>query len=91
MPGVYQLSVDEAVKEARGAHGRRRARRAAVRAAGRRRTTSATAAYDPEGPVQSAVRALKREVPGPAGHHRRLPLRVHVARPLRHPRRRDDR
>ena len=34
MPGVFQLSVDEIVKEARGREGRRRARRAAVRAAG---------------------------------------------------------
>ena len=63
MPGVFQLSVDESVKEARGGEGRRRPRRAAVRPArqqGRRRRRRAD---DPEGPVQSAVRALKREVP----------------------------
>ena len=63
MPGVFNLSVDEAVKEA-----------AAARADGvpavllfglpDTKDESGTAAADPEGPVQSAVRALKREVPG---------------------------
>jgi porphobilinogen synthase len=62
MPGVHQLSVDEAVKEAR-----------ATREAGvpgvllfglpDRKDESGEAAYDPEGPVQSAVRAIKAEVP----------------------------
>ena len=63
MPGVFQLSVDELVKEA-----------AAARADGvpgvllfglpDSKDASGSAAADPEGPVQSAVRALKREVPG---------------------------
>jgi porphobilinogen synthase len=63
MPGVHQLSVDEAVKEAR-----------ATRSAGvpgvllfglpDEKNESGEAAYDPEGPVQSAVRAIKSEVPG---------------------------
>jgi porphobilinogen synthase len=62
MPGVFQLSVDEAVKEA-----------AAARAEGLpgvllfglpdAKDPTGSAAYDPEAPVQSAVRALKREVP----------------------------
>ena len=62
MPGVHQLSVDEAVKEAR-----------ATREAGvpgvllfglpDRKDESGEAAYDPEGPVQSAVRAIKADVP----------------------------
>ena len=62
MPGVYNLSVDEAVKEA-----------AAARADGIRgvllfglpdqKDDVGSAAYDPEAPVQSAVRAIKREVP----------------------------
>ena len=43
-----------------------------------------SAAYDPEAPVQAAVRAIKREVPGRARHHRRVPLRVHGSRALRH-------
>jgi porphobilinogen synthase len=62
MPGVFQLSVDEVVKEA-----------ASARADGipgvllfglpDAKDPSGSAAYDPEAPVQSAVRALKREVP----------------------------
>jgi porphobilinogen synthase len=61
MPGVFQLSVDEAVKET-----------AAARADGvpavllfglpEHKDSSGTAATDPEAPVQSAVRAIKREV-----------------------------
>ena len=62
MPGVFQLSVDEVVREA-----------AAARADGvpgvllfglpDDKDMVGSAAYDPEAPVQSAVRALKREVP----------------------------
>jgi porphobilinogen synthase len=62
MPGVYQMSVDEIVKEA-----------AAAKADGipgvllfglpDTKDSAGSAAYDPEAPVQSAVRALKREVP----------------------------
>ncbi|HXW07209.1 MAG TPA: porphobilinogen synthase [Vicinamibacterales bacterium] len=62
MPGVFQLSVDEAVREA-----------AAARAEGvpgvllfglpEEKDPIGSAAYDPEAPVQSAVRALKRQVP----------------------------
>jgi porphobilinogen synthase len=63
MPGVYQLSVDEAVREA-----------AAAKAEGvpgvllfglpDSKDDIGSAAWDPEAPVQTAVRALKREVPG---------------------------
>jgi porphobilinogen synthase len=63
MPGVFNLSVDEAVKEA-----------AAARADGvnsvilfgipDRKDDIGSLAYDPEAPVQSAIRAIKREVPG---------------------------
>jgi porphobilinogen synthase len=62
MPGVFNLSVDEAVTEAR-----------AARADGVRsvllfglpelKDDVGSTAYDPEAPVQSAIRALKREVP----------------------------
>jgi porphobilinogen synthase len=62
MPGVFNLSVDEAVKEA-----------AAAKADGvksvilfgipDRKDAIGSLAYDPEAPVQSAVRAIKREVP----------------------------
>ena len=61
MPGVFQLSVDEAVREA-----------AAAKADGvpgvllfglpESKDPTGTSAYDPEGPVQMAVRAMKREV-----------------------------
>src|SRR6186997_266549 len=63
MPGVFNLSVDEAVKEA-----------AAAQADGVKsvllfgipdhKDEIGSAAYDPEAPVQAAVRAIKREVPG---------------------------
>jgi porphobilinogen synthase len=61
MPGVYNLSVDEAVKET-----------AAAKADGvnsvllfglpDRKDDVGSMAYDPEAPVQSAIRAIKREV-----------------------------
>jgi porphobilinogen synthase len=63
MPGVYQMSVDEIVKEA-----------AAAKADGipavllfglpDQKDVTGSASYDPEAPVQMAVRALKKEVPG---------------------------
>jgi porphobilinogen synthase len=63
MPGVFQLSVDEAIKEAE-----------AARADGvpgvllfglpDSKDETGSLASDPEAPVQSAVRALKRELPG---------------------------
>ena len=63
MPGVFNLSVDEAVKEA-----------AAARAEGvpgvllfglvSAKDAIGSLAADPEAPVQAAVRAIKREVPG---------------------------
>src|SRR3954449_3670343 len=63
MPGVFNLSVDEAVKEC-----------AAAKADGVRgvllfglpdaKDDVGSLAYDPEAPVQSAIRAIKRAVPG---------------------------
>jgi len=62
MPGVFQLSVDEAVREA-----------AAAKADGvpgvllfglpDQKDAVGSAAYDPEAPVQAATRAIKQEVP----------------------------
>ena len=62
MPGVFNLSVDEAVSET-----------AAARADGIKsvllfglpdhKDDVGSAAYDPEAPVQAAIRAIKREVP----------------------------
>ena len=61
MPGVFQLSVDEAVEEAEGA------RRDGIRAVllfglPDRKDETGSAAWDPEAPVQRAVRAIKQEV-----------------------------
>jgi len=63
MPGVFQLSVEEAVREA-----------SAAKADGvpgvllfglpDAKDPIGSSAYDPEAPVQSAIRAIKREVPG---------------------------
>jgi porphobilinogen synthase len=63
MPGVYQLSVDEAVRDA-----------ADIKAAGipgvilfglpNEKDAIGSPAYDADAPVQAAVRAIKREVPG---------------------------
>jgi len=63
MPGVFQLSVDQAVQEA-----------TAAKADGvpgvllfglpDQKDLVGTSAYDPEGPVQLAIRAIKQEVPG---------------------------
>jgi porphobilinogen synthase len=62
MPGVFQLSVDEAVRESRGA---REDGVPAVLLFGlpEAKDDVGAAALDPEGPVQSAVRALKAVVP----------------------------
>src|SRR5262245_34005318 len=62
MPGVFQLSVDEAVKEAAAA---KRDGIPGVLLFGLpdAKDDVGSAAYDPEAPVQTAVRALKREVP----------------------------
>src|SRR5262245_8855231 len=61
MPGVFQLSVDEIVKEAAAA---KKDSVPAVLLFGLPDSKDAggSGAADPEGPVQSAVRALKREV-----------------------------
>ena len=61
MPGVFQLSVDEAVKEAAAA---KRDGVPAVMLFGlpAHKDLDGSAAADPDAPVQSAVRALKREV-----------------------------
>ena len=63
MPGVFQLSVDEIVKEATaakldGVPG------VLLFGLPDEKDTIGSSAYDAEAPVQSAVRALKREVPG---------------------------
>jgi porphobilinogen synthase len=63
MPGVFNLSVDEAVKEARGAHA---LGVPAVILFGlpESKDEVASGAWADDGIVQQAARALKREVPG---------------------------
>ena len=61
MPGVFQLSVDEAVQEAEGA------RRDGLRAVllfglPDQKDETGSAAWDSEAPVQTAVRAIKQQV-----------------------------
>jgi porphobilinogen synthase len=63
MAGVFNLSVDEAVKETEAA------RADGVNAVilfgiPERKDNIGSLAYDPEAPVQMAVRAIKRQVPG---------------------------
>jgi porphobilinogen synthase len=62
MPGVFNLSVDETVKEVE------QARAAGVKSVllfglPDRKDDIGSAAYDPEAPVQSAIRAIKRGLP----------------------------
>ena len=62
MPGVFQLSVDEAVREVEGA---RADGVPGVLLFGLPSTKDdiGSSAYDPDAPVQSAIRAIKRTVP----------------------------
>src|SRR5436190_13176774 len=61
MPGVYNLSVDEAVKETAAARGDG-IRSVLLFGLPDHKDDVGSAAYDPEAPVQSAIRAIKREV-----------------------------
>jgi porphobilinogen synthase len=62
MPGVYNLSVDEAVKEVQAASGDG-IRSVLLFGLPDDKDAVGSAAYDPEAPVQSAVRAIKRALP----------------------------
>ena len=61
MPGVFNLSVDEAVKEAAAAKGDG-VRSVILFGIPDQKDDIGSFAYDPEAPVQSAIRAIKREV-----------------------------
>jgi len=63
MPGVFNLSVDEAVREAAAAK-RDGVNSVLLFGLPDHKDDVGSAAYDPEAPVQSAIRAIKREVPG---------------------------
>ena len=62
MPGVHQLSVDEIVKEARAANGDG-VPGVLLFGLPDQKDVVGDGAWDPEGPVQTAVRALKKELP----------------------------
>ena len=64
MPGVFQLSVDEAVREAAAAKADGRAGRAALRPAGREGRRRARAPTIRRRRCRPRSRAIKREVPG---------------------------
>ena len=82
MPGNYQLSIDELVKECEE-----------VQSLGiggvilfglpDTKDEMASGAYDDDGIVQRAIRALRSELPELLIDDRRLQLRVHQPRPLR--------
>jgi porphobilinogen synthase len=61
MPGVFNLSVDEAVKEAAAA-GADGVPGVLLFGLPAHKDATGTSAFDPEAPVQSAVRAIKHEV-----------------------------
>jgi len=63
MPGVFNLSVDEAVRETEMAQ-RDGVRSVLLFGLPDRKDETGSAACDPDAPVQSAVRALKRALPG---------------------------
>jgi porphobilinogen synthase len=62
MPGVFNLSVDEAVKETEAAKAEG-VRSVLLFGLPDHKDDIGSLAYDPEAPVQSAIRAIKREVP----------------------------
>jgi porphobilinogen synthase len=62
MPGVYQLSVDEAVKDVEAAT-RDGVRSVLLFGLPDRKDDIGSAAHDPEAPVQTAIRAIKRAQP----------------------------
>jgi porphobilinogen synthase len=62
MPGVFNLSVDEAVKEVEGARGDG-IRSVLLFGLPDYKDAVGSAAYDPDAPVQAAVRAIKRALP----------------------------
>jgi len=62
MPGVCNLSVDEAVKEVEGARGDG-VRSVLLFGLPGHKDDIGSSAYDPEAPVQSAIRSIKRAMP----------------------------
>ena len=81
MPGQFQMSVDNLKKEANE-----------IKSLGipavilfgipEHKDEEGTSAFDPHGPVQEAIKAIKDKNPEPYGHNRRLHVRIYFARPL---------
>ena len=63
MPGCEQLSIGNLLPEVREIAAARHSRGAALRHPRRTKTRAPSSAYDPEGVVQLAIRAIKDEVP----------------------------
>ena len=82
MPGVFNLSVDEAVKEAREVHALG-VPSVILFGLPDKKDEVATGAGPDDGIVQQATRAIKREVAGTDRDGGCLFVRVHVARALR--------
>ena len=76
MPGIDHLSIDAAVAEAGEVARAGHPRGAAVRAAGAK-DEEGSGAWDDEGIVQLAMRAIKAALSRAARHHRPVPVRVH--------------
>ena len=83
MPGVFQLSPDEILREADRAH---KAGVPAILLFGipDQKDAKASGAYAAQRHRATGRAQSEKGIPGPHGHHRRLPLRIHGARPLRH-------
>ena len=82
MPGVFNLSVDEAVKEAQEVHSLG-VPSVILFGLPDKKDEVATGAWADDGIVQQAARAHEARSTGSDSDGRRLPLRIHVARALR--------
>ena len=83
MPGVFQISPDEILREAARAHA---LGVPAVLLFGipDKKDAKASGAYAKNGIVQQTVRLLEKGIAVAARHHGRVPVRIHEPRPLRH-------
>ena len=82
MPGVYHMSVDRVAEEAR-AVADLGIRALLLFGLPRTKDWEGSEAWAADGVVQQALRAIRRAAPSAGPDRRHLPVRVHVARPLR--------
>ena len=83
MPGVCQFSPDEILREAAAAARARRSRRPAVRHS-RQKGREGFRRLREEWHRPADDAAVEKGTAVAAGHHGRVPVRIHGARPLRH-------